>query len=123
MKEAKQRYSAAPERSEGAALVKERGRFSSQRKHDAVLRLLRGESLDAVSREIGVTAAVLSGWREAVLFGGQAALRSRVEDERDEEVRRLRAKIGEITMTNELLLERCHRAESNRPLALRRSRR
>ena len=123
MKESKQGSLAAPERSGGAALTKERGRFSSQRKLDAVLRLLRGESLDGVSRELGVTAAGLSSWRDAVLAGGQASLRSRPEDERDEEVRRLRAKIGEITMANELLLERCHRAEAGRPLAQRRSRR
>jgi hypothetical protein len=122
MKEAKG-SSAAPERSAGAAPSKERGRFSSQRKLDAVLRLLRGESLDTVSRELGVTAAVLNAWRDAVLAGGQAALRSRPEDDRGEEVRRLRAKIGEITMANELLLERCHRAEASRPLAQRRSRR
>jgi transposase-like protein len=103
--------------------VKERGRFSSQRKLDAVLRVLRGESLDQVSRDLGVTAGALAGWRDAVLAGGQSALRARPEDERDEEIRRLRAKVGEITMANELLLERCHRVEANRPLDLRRSRR
>jgi len=48
----------------------DRGRFSSRRKTEAVLRLLRGEALDAVSRELGVTAATLSGWREAFLAGG-----------------------------------------------------
>jgi hypothetical protein len=29
-----------------------------------VLRLLRGEDLETLSRELGVTAATLSGWRE-----------------------------------------------------------
>jgi transposase-like protein len=37
-----------------------RGRFSSKRKLDAVLRLLRGESIEALSRELKVTAAALS---------------------------------------------------------------
>lgn len=89
----------------------ERGRFSSQRKMEAVLRLLRGEAVDAVSRGLGVTAATLSGWREQFLAGGQARLKSRASDERDEEIQRLRAKVGEITMDNELLLERSLRAE------------
>ena len=41
------------------------GRMSRQRKREAVLRLLRGEDLELVSRSLGVTAATLSGWREA----------------------------------------------------------
>jgi transposase-like protein len=52
----------------------ERGRFSSQRKSATVLRLLRGEDLELVSRELGVTAATLSAWRDDFLAGGQAAL-------------------------------------------------
>ena len=35
-----------------------------------VLRLLRGKSLDALSRETGRPAAVLSGWRDEFLEGG-----------------------------------------------------
>ena len=97
----------------------ERGRFSSHRKTSAVLRLLRGEDLELVSRELGVTAATLSGWRDDFLAGGQAALKSRPSDDRDEEIARLRAKVGELTMDNELLLQRC-RAE--RPFAPRRPR-
>jgi hypothetical protein len=85
----------------------ERGRFSSHRKTATVLRLLRGEDLELVSRELGVTAATLSGWRDDFLAGGQAALKSRPADDRDDEVARLRAKVGELTMDNELLLRRC----------------
>jgi transposase-like protein len=85
----------------------ERGRFSSRRKTAAVLRLLRGEDLELVSRDLGVTAATLSGWRDAFLAGGQAALKSRPADDRDDEIARLRAKVGELTMDNELLLQRC----------------
>ena len=39
---------------------KERGRWTSKRKREAVLRLLRGEDLDVVSREMKVTAATLA---------------------------------------------------------------
>ena len=52
----------------------ERGRFSSPRKTAAVLRLLRGEDLELLSRELGITAATLSGWRDDFLAGGQAAM-------------------------------------------------
>ena len=44
------------------------GRWSAQRKMSAVLRLLKGEDLDALSRELKVTAATLSQWWE-VFFG------------------------------------------------------
>ena len=99
----------------------ERGRWSSRRKAEIVLRVLRGEDLDALSRELGVTAATIAGWRDQFLAGGQAAVRSRPSDERDEEIARLRAKVGEITMANELLLERARRAEANSPFGPRRS--
>ena len=42
----------------------ERGRFSSRKKMDVVLRVLRGEDLDLVSREAGITAATVSEWRD-----------------------------------------------------------
>src|SRR5262252_7363166 len=98
----------------------ERGRFSSRRKTAAVLRLLRGEDLELVSRELSVTAATLSGWRDDFLAGGQAALKSRPADDRDDEIARLRAKVGELTMDNELLLQRCR---ADRPFVPRRPRR
>jgi transposase-like protein len=82
--------------------------------------MLRGEPLDGLARELGVTAATLAHWREQFLAGGHAALKSRPADERDEEIQRLRAKVGEITMNNELLLDRCHRLEGNLPLPRRR---
>jgi transposase-like protein len=94
----------------------ERGRFSSQRKTAAVLRLLRGEDLELVSRELGIIAATLSGWRDDFLAGGQAALKSRPTDD---EIARLRAKVGELTMDNELLTQRCR---ADRPFAPRRRR-
>ncbi len=98
----------------------DRGRFSARRKTEAVLRLLRGEDLEALSRELGVTAATLSGWRDSFLDGGTAAMRSRPADDRDELMARLRAKVGQLTMDNELLGQRCRQMESGRPFASRR---
>ena len=45
----------------------EPGRFSARRKTETILRLLRGEPLDGVARELGVTAATLAQWREQFL--------------------------------------------------------
>jgi transposase len=91
----------------------ERGRWSSRRKMEVVLRALRGEDLDALSRELGVAAGTIAQWREQFLAGGQAAVKSRPADERDDELGRLRAKVGELTMANELLRERARRAEGD----------
>src|ERR671915_83050 len=96
--------------SEERAPSGERGRWSSRRKREVVLRALRGEDLDTL-------------WREQFLAGGQAAVKSRPADERDDELGRLRAKVGELTMENELLRERARRAEGDGgPFGRRRSR-
>jgi hypothetical protein len=100
-----------------------RRRMSARRKQAAVLRLLRGEDLELLSRDLGVTAAELSGWRDRFLAAGEAVLRSRPADIRDAEIGRLKRKVGDLTMTNELLEAKIERLEANRPLARRRSRR
>lgn len=99
----------------------ERGRFSSRNKTEAVLRLLRGEELDALSRELGVTAATLTTWREAFVAAGQASLKSRQPDSRDEAGTRLTAASGDLTMRNEILREGLRRATEALPFAPRRS--
>ena len=108
--------------SEERASGGERGRWSSRRKTEVVLRALRGEDLDALSRELGVAAGTIAQWRERFLANGQAGLRSRPADERDDGLGRLRAKVGELTMENELLRERARRAEAGGPFGRRRSR-
>jgi len=98
-------------------------RMSARRKQSAVLRLLRGEDLELVSRELGVTAAELSAWRDGFLAGGEASLKTRPADGRDVEIGRLKAKVGDLTMANELLETKIEHLEGGRPLARRRSRR
>src|SRR3954453_7455101 len=100
--------------------TQDRGRFSARRKTEAVLRLPRGEDLDTLSRERGVVAAPLSGWRDAALDGGPAAMKSRPADDRDELVARLQAKVGQLTRDNELLGQKCQQMESGRPFVSRR---
>ena len=97
-----------------------RGRWSAKRKFAAVLRLLRGEDLESLSRELGVTAATLSGWREQFLEGGAANLKAREADVENEETQRLKSLVADLSMSNELLREKIHRMEAGRPLVWRR---
>ena len=99
------------------------GRMSRQRKTAAVLRLLRGEDLELVSRSLGVTAATLSGWRDEFLAGGEAALATKPTDAKAIEAERLKAKLGELMLEHELLAEKIARLEAGGPLARRRSKR
>ena len=98
-------------------------RFSAQRKMAIVARLLRGEPLELVARETNVSIARLSEWRERALVGATTALKERERDDRDDEIARLKSKVGEITMDNELLYAKIEALEGKRPLAHRRSRR
>jgi transposase len=100
-----------------------RWRMSARRKQSAVLRLLRGEDLELVSRELGVMAAELTAWRDAFLAAGEASLKARPADGRDLEIGRLKTKVGDLTMTTELLEAKIERLEAGRPLTQRRSRR
>jgi len=86
-------------------------------------RLLRGEPLELVARETNVSIARLSEWRERALAGAATALKERERDDRDDEIARLKSKVGEITMDNELLYAKIEALEGKRPLAHRRSRR
>ena len=47
--------------------------MSRQRKRDTVLRMLRGEDLETLSRALGVTAATLSGWQDTFVAAGEAS--------------------------------------------------
>ena len=98
-------------------------RFSAKWKLRVVSRLLRGEPLELVARELNVTAARLSQWRDRALLAAEAALKERERDDRDDEIMRLKGKVGEMTMETELLREKIARLEAGAPLARRRSRR
>jgi transposase len=98
-------------------------RNSARRKLAAVTRLLRGEPLETVAREFNVTVARLSEWRDRALAAAEVAMKERERDSRDEELLRLKAKLGEVTMANELLEQKIAALEGGRPLGRRRPRR
>jgi hypothetical protein len=95
-------------------------RWSVARKREVTLRLLRGESLEALSREVGVELYRLEAWRDRAHAGIDASLRERSGDPVQVELDHAMKRIGELSMENELLRERCR---SKVPLAFGRSRR
>ena len=105
----------------GAAGPGRGGRMSRRRKREAVLRLLRGEDLETVSRALGVTAATLTAWRDAFLAAGEASLATRPRDGEELESERLKARLGEMLLREELLEAKIAALEGGRPLARRRS--
>jgi len=107
---------------DGGAVAGGTKRFSAKRKLAAVQRLMRGESQEAVSRDLNVPVHRLSEWRDKVLMAAESALKERERDARDDAIARLQAKVGEITMANELLYAKIDKLEGGRPLARRRSR-
>ena len=76
-------------------------RWSVQRKSELILRLLRGEALDAVSRESQVPAHELESWKRIFLEQGTRGLKTRSDPE-ERELTLARAKIGELMMRLEL---------------------
>ena len=107
-------------RETGGAALGRGGRMSRQRKSAAVLRLLRGEDLETVSRSLGVTAATLSGWREAFLAAGEAALSTKPASGEELESERLKAKLGAALIERDLLNEKIAPLEAGRPFARKR---
>jgi transposase len=94
-------------------------RWSAQRKMEIVLRLVRGEAIDEVAREVQVPVHEVEEWRRVFLESGQQGLKRRGLDPEERELRRLQAKIGDMTMRLELaehLLEKRGFAEDVRRL-------
>lgn len=87
-------------------------RWSLQRKQEVVLRLLRGEPVEALSRELGVEIYRLEEWRHKALMGMEAALRERTGDPLNTELDQAKKRIGELSMENELLRMRREKKHS-----------
>lgn len=98
-------------------------RWSAGRKREVVLRILGGESLDALSRELGVEIYRLEDWRDRALSGMDQGLKNRQGDPLQDQLNSAKRHIGELSMEIELLRERSRAAEKHLPLATRRSKR
>ena len=83
--------------------LRSKPRWSAGKKMDVVLRLLRGEALDALSREHGVEAHRIAAWRDDFLAAGREGLKGqRGLDDEDRQLREAERKIGELTMEVEV---------------------
>jgi transposase len=99
-------------------------RWSAARKREIVLRLLRGESLDVVSREIGVEVYRLERWRDKALASMDAGLKERADDDPLQVgLDAAHKRVGELSMEVELLRAKIGRLEAGTPFHRARSRR
>lgn len=95
-------------------------RWSVMRKREVVLRLLRGESVDLLARELNVESYRLEDWKQRAFGGIDASLRERETSSERVELDSALKRLGELMMDQELLLERCRRSGVS-PLVPRRS--
>jgi transposase len=99
-------------------------RWSAARKQEIVLRLLRGEPIDAIARELGIEPYRLERWRDRALAAMSAGLKARAEaDPVRADLAAAHQRIGELSMANELLREKITRLENGTPFHRARSRR
>ena len=92
--------------------------LDAARKREVVLRILRGEPLELLSRELGVELYRLEKWRDAALAGMEETLKARNGDPLKSELDNAMKRLGELPMENELFWARVRRPG---PLAQRRS--
>ena len=93
-------------------------RWSAGRKKGVVLRLLRGEPVDAVSREVSVPIYKLERWRDRALAGIDAGLKERENDPVEKQLDEANRRIGELVMEVEILQKE---RQAKHPLVGRRS--
>lgn len=93
-------------------------RWSLARKRAVVLRLLRGEPPELLSREIGVPVYKLERWLEKAEAALEDALKEREADTGGTELSAALQRIGELSMENELL--RAKMGQTPGPLGRRR---
>ena len=98
-------------------------RWSATRKREVVLRLLRGESLDLISREIGIEVYRLEHWRNKALAAMDAGLKERADDDPVQAgLDAAHKRVGELSMEVELLRAKIGRLEAGTPFPRARSR-
>ena len=88
------------------------------RKKEVVLRLLRNESVDDISREVSVPIYKLEQWHDRALAGIDAGLKERENDPVLAQLDEAKRRIGELVMENEILRKE---RQAKRPLVVRRS--
>ncbi len=84
-------------------------RWTAKRRTALVIEILRGDtSVAEAARKHGLTVADIEDWRERFLSGAENALRSRPlneEAQKDQEIKRLKQKVGELVMDLDIVKE------------------
>lgn len=84
-------------------------RWTAKRRVALVISIVKGEtSVAEAARTHGLTVAEVEDWREKFLVGAENALRTRPKDEdavKDEQIKKLKQKIGDLVLDNDLLRE------------------
>lgn len=110
----------APVEAPGTGPLAPGQRWSVSRKRAVVLRCLGGESMELLSRELGVPVYKLERWRTKAEAGLEGALKEREADTAEDELAAAMRRIGELSMEVELLRAKMERTPG--PLARRRRR-
>jgi len=88
-------------------------RWTTKRKAALVLSIIKGEtSIQQAARQHGITVAELEDWKERFLLAAENALRARPKDEealREEQIKKLKQKIGDLVMDIDILKEAAKR--------------
>ena len=96
-------------------MAKKKMRKSVGLKERAVLRLLKGEDMELVSRETGFAMHELAQWRDKYMLAGRENLKSHPKDQRDAELEQRDKLISKLALENEIL-KKAKAIEANRKL-------
>ena len=102
--------------------AEKRRRITAKRKQEMVLRLLRGEALEALSRECDVPAEKRTKWRDTFLQGGLENLKDKPTSPINTENQMLKQMIGEKSMEIELLYQKVEKLDAGLRPKFKRSR-
>ena len=84
-------------------------RWTAKRRAALILRILKGEtSVAEAARQHGLTVTEVEGWHEQFLRAAENGLRRRPKDEealKEEQMKKLKQKIGELVVENDVLRE------------------
>ena len=93
-------------------MSKKRRRITANMKQEIVMRMLRGEALDILSRELDIPAEKLTRWRETFIQGGIESLKTKPNSPEATENRMLKQIIGEKSVEIELLYQKVDKLEA-----------
>lgn len=72
--------------------------MSAKQKEETVLRLLGGENINELSRELKISVTEIEDWKRRFLIGAREGLKSHGKDPVEKELEMAKKTIGELTM-------------------------